>query len=38
MEYRYVFRYFREGYNPTFKMLCRWAKAIPCKVRDLIEE
>jgi transcriptional regulator with XRE-family HTH domain len=38
MEYRFVFRYFRVDYNPTFRMLCRWAKAIPCRVRDLIEE
>jgi transcriptional regulator with XRE-family HTH domain len=38
MHDRHVFALFHDDYNPTFKMLCRWAKAIPCKVKDLIEE
>jgi hypothetical protein len=38
MEYRHVFALFHSDYNPTFRMMVRWAKAIPCRVRDLIEE
>ena len=39
-EYHYhsVFQFFKPGYNPTFETMARWAKAIGCKVRDLIEE
>lgn len=33
-----VFQYFRPAYNPTFKMMCRWAKAIGCKISDLYSE
>lgn len=36
--YHSVFQFFRPGYNPTLKTLERWAKAIGCKVRDLIRE
>lgn len=38
VEYYSVFRYFREGYDPKLSTLAKWAKAIPCKVRDLIKE
>lgn len=38
VEYNYVFRLFRPGYNPRFDTLCKYAKVIPCRVRDLIEE
>lgn len=37
-DYKNVFRYFREGYNPTFETLVRIAAAMECKVRDLIKE
>ena len=33
-----VFRYFRRGYNPTFETLAKFAKALNCKIADLIEE
>jgi len=33
-----VFRFFREGYNPTFSMLIKWAGVLKVKVRDLIGE
>ena len=33
-----VFRFFRDGYNPTFLMLIRWADVLKVKVRDLIDE
>lgn len=38
VEYYSVFRYFREGYDPKLSVLTRWAKALSCRVRDLIEE
>jgi transcriptional regulator with XRE-family HTH domain len=38
IEYNNVFRYFRNGYDPKLSSLAKWAKAIGCKVRDLIEE
>lgn len=38
IEYNNVFRYFRNGYDPKLSSLEKWAKAIGCKVRDLIEE
>lgn len=38
LDYRYVFRLFHDGYNPTFKTMCAWAAALKCRVRDLIEE
>jgi transcriptional regulator with XRE-family HTH domain len=36
--YATVFQFFRPGYNPTFKMMCRWAKALDVRVRDLYKE
>lgn len=33
-----VARLFRPGYNPTFQTLCAIAKALKCRVRDLIKE
>lgn len=36
--YDYIFRLFRPGLNPRFDTLCRYARAIGCRVRDLIEE
>lgn len=38
ISYHNVFRYFHEGYDPKFSLLCRWAKALGVRVRDLIEE
>lgn len=40
MGYHYasVFQFFRPTYNPTFKMMIRWAEAAECKVRDLFKE
>jgi len=38
IEYNNVFRYFREGYDPKLSSLTKWAKALGCKVRDLLEE
>ena len=38
MQYQNVFKLFREGYDPKFSSIAKWAKAIGCKVRDLIEE
>ena len=38
IRYEHVFRFFRKGYNPRFSTLNLWAKAIGCKVRDLIKE
>lgn len=37
-QYHAVFAFFKPDYNPTFKMMCRWAKAANCRVRDLIVE
>lgn len=37
-QYHSVFQFFKPGYNPTFKMMNRWAKAIGCKLRDLYKE
>lgn len=37
-QYHSVFQFFKPDYNPTFKMMCRWAKAVPCRIRDLYEE
>ena len=36
VKYHSVFQFFKPAYNPTFKMMCRWAKAADCRVRDLI--
>lgn len=38
IEYHYVFRYFRPGYDPKLSTLSRWARAIGCKISDLYEE
>jgi transcriptional regulator with XRE-family HTH domain len=38
VSYHAVFHYFRKGYNPTFEMMAKWAKAAGCRIRDLIEE
>lgn len=38
VQYHSVFQFFKDTYNPSFKMMCRWAKAAGCKVRDLIKE
>jgi transcriptional regulator with XRE-family HTH domain len=38
VRYENVFRFFRPSYDPKLSMLTRWAKAIGCKVRDLIKE
>lgn len=38
MNYHNVFKLFREGYDPRWSTIVKWAKVIPCKVRDLIEE
>lgn len=37
-DYSAVFRYFREGYDPKLSTLEDWAKALHCRVRDLVEE
>lgn len=36
--YHNVFKLFRKGYDPRFSSLVRIAKAVPCRVRDLIDE
>lgn len=33
-----AFRAVRPDYNPTLKTMTLWAKALKCKVRDLIKE
>ncbi len=33
-----VFRYFREGYNPTLSTLDKFAEALQCKIAELIED
>ncbi len=38
IEYPNVFRYFHEDYDPKLSTVFRWAKALGCKVRDLIQE
>jgi DNA-binding Xre family transcriptional regulator len=38
MDPKNVARLTRPGYNPKFDMLVRIAKALKCKVRDLIRE
>jgi DNA-binding Xre family transcriptional regulator len=38
VDYHNVFRLFREGTDPRFSTLSKWAKALNCKVRDLIRE
>lgn len=38
MRYEQVFRLFREGYDPKLSLLNRAAKALKCRVRDLIKE
>lgn len=37
-DYAGSFSWYRKGYNPTFKTICMWAKALKCRVRDLIQE
>lgn len=36
--YEHVFRFFRPGYDPKLSVLTLWAKALKCRVRDLIKE
>lgn len=36
--YESVFRYFRKGYDPKLSVLSEWAKALGCRIRDLIKE
>jgi transcriptional regulator with XRE-family HTH domain len=38
VRYENVFRLFHKGYNPRFDRLCEIAKALRCRVRDLIRE
>lgn len=38
MRYENVFRIFRPGYDAKFSVLQKIAKALKCKVRDLIKE
>lgn len=38
MDYATIFRYFREGYDPKLSTLEKWAKVIPCRIRDLFKE
>ena len=38
MRYEQVFRLFRDGYDPKLSLLSRCAKALKCKVRDLLKE
>jgi len=38
IEYSSVFRYFRDGYDPKFSTLEKWAKALHVRVKDLIDE
>jgi len=37
-QYHSVFQFFKDDYNPTWKMMTRWAAAIGCRIRDLYEE
>jgi transcriptional regulator with XRE-family HTH domain len=36
--YKYVFRYFREGYDPKLSTLAAWAKALEVKISALYRE
>lgn len=38
MRYEHVFRLFRPGVDPKLSTLAKWAKALRCRVRDLIRE
>lgn len=38
IQYHNVFRLFHDGYDPKLSVLSKWAHALKCKVRDLIEE
>lgn len=38
IDYKNVSRLYREGSDPRLSTLCKWAKVIGCKVRDLIKE
>lgn len=38
MKYENVFKLFGKTANPTFKTLATVAKAMGCRIRDLIEE
>lgn len=38
IRYENVFRLFRPEYNPRFSRLVEIARAVGCRVRDLIEE
>lgn len=37
-QYHSVFQFFLPSYNPTFKMMNRWAEAAGCKIKDLYKE
>jgi transcriptional regulator with XRE-family HTH domain len=38
IKYAAVFAYFRPTYNPTFRMMERWAKVLGVRIRDLFQE
>ena len=38
IEYKNVFRLFHEGADPRLSALTRYAQAIGCRVRDLLDE
>jgi len=38
MDPKHVSRLCRPSYNPTIRTLAKWARAIGCRVRDLIDE
>jgi DNA-binding XRE family transcriptional regulator len=38
VEYRNIFRVFREGYDPKFSTMADWARVLSIKVKDLFEE
>ena len=38
VEYRNIFRVFREGYDPKFSTMQDWARVLQIKIRDLFEE
>jgi DNA-binding XRE family transcriptional regulator len=38
VEYRNIFRVFREGYDPKFSTMADWARVLQVKVKDLFED
>lgn len=38
IHYQNVFRMFHDSYDPKLSMLRKWAKVVPCRIRDLFEE